>query len=243
MTNYSRLRTPGAIDSVVSSTEYLAAILVDNPIAVWPLAGASTTESVSGRSISFNGTPTSTTGPPTTPSIATATAFAGAFSQYGNVAANPVFGPSGDITWEAWVLRASGSAGVSVCGASPNSGNPCAWGIDTQGAGSSNKWRGFITDSAGNPYVAAADTSTITLGTWYHLAVTLLGTTLTLYVNGAPVSTSGPSGTRYAPGSVPVQIARYNSTFTQYFTGSIAYLAFYGAALSAARVASHYAAV
>lgn len=233
MVVYGRSRHPGTIDPLAMPTSYLNTILEDSPVAVWPLAGGSGTELIATRDFTMTGSPSAQTGGPDN----TSTGFDGS-TQYGNTASASALAPSGDITFEAWAYLASESTG-NIMGAAPSTGNPFAWLFDLSGG----KWRAAIGQSSGSPYLDATDPSSITTGVWYHLAATLSGTTLTLYVNGSSVaSDSSTTGSRYT-GSIPVHIARYNSTWpTPKFNGRLAYTAFYGSALSAGRIAAHAAA-
>lgn len=93
--------------------------------------------------------------------------------------------------------------------------------------------------SSGLPHLDASSPSSVLTATWYYLAATLSGTTLTLYVNGASVSSdSSTAGSRYT-GSIPVHVGRYNSTWpTPKFNGRLAYAALYGSVLSPEQIAA-----
>ena len=91
--------------------------------------------------------------------------------------------------------------------------------------------------------------STVVIGlTWHHLAVTVSGTTVSMYVDGA-FDTSGTDGApspdrgRFTIGStfsagVDGGAGYYNTAFK----GRLAEVAVYGKALAPARIAAHYAA-
>lgn len=79
------------------------------------------------------------------------------------------------------------------------------------------------------------------LNTWYHAAMTWDGTTLRLWVNGVQVASQTRSGSITSSGD---RIAIGSSSFgtAGFFPGTIDEVAVYPTALSAARIAAHYAA-
>ena len=229
MVAYGRTRQSGKIDPSALPTPYLNMILADSPVAVWPLAGGSGAELIAARDFTLTGSPSAQTGGPDN----TSTGFDGS-TQYGQTASASQLAPSGDITFEAWAYLAA-TTDTTVLGAVAASGNTFAWLFYI----SLGKWWAAIGQSNGSPHLDASSPSSVVAETWYHLAATLSGTTLTLYVNGSVVaSNSSTTGSRYT-GSIPVHVGRYNSTWpTPKFNGRLAYAAFYGSALSAGRIAA-----
>ena len=229
MVAYGRTRQSGKIDPSALPTPYLNMILADSPVAVWPLAGGSGAELVAARDFTLTGSPSAQTGGPDN----TSTGFNGS-TQYGQTASASQLAPSGDITYEVWAYPNAGTD-VSVVGAVGASGPSFAWLFDIVGG----KWRAAIGQSNGSPHLYASSPSSVLTATWYYLAATLSGTTLTLYVNGSVVASgSSTTGSRYT-GSIPVHVGRYNSTWpTPKFNGRLAYAALYGSALSAGRIAA-----
>lgn len=73
-------------------------------------------------------------------------------------------------------------------------------------------------------------------GAWHHYAATYDGTTLTVYIDGA-VAGSGTNA--YAPSTTTVTLANGNGRGAM--SGSLSQVAFYTAALTAARISAHYA--
>lgn len=67
--------------------------------------------------------------------------------------------------------------------------------IDDHGGAGPKNWAGFVTNDAFSIFAQATDPSTLTLNTWYHLAMTWDGTSTRLYVNGALVATNTPAAT------------------------------------------------
>lgn len=236
MTAYGRQRQPGKIDPLAVSIGYATVVLGDAPVAFWRLNDASAVDSVAGRDVTWGNGPTAADGPV---GVARATAFNGT-SQYGQTASASALVPTGDISIETWAYLTSTSGSRSVLGATPTTGNPIAWGFDL----SSGKWRFILGDGAGNPYASISDPADAVTGQWYHLVGTFQasGTASKLYVNGAQVASStSTAGTRYTT-PCPVQIGRYNQTWSQFFPGRLAACALYNAVLSAAQVTNHYSA-
>lgn len=79
---------------------------------------------------------------------------------------------------------------------------------------------------------------TISTGTWYHVAGTYNGTTLTVYLNGSPTSATF-SGT-LSNTSGPTTIGARNSNNTNWFNGKIDEVRVYNRALSATEIAGLY---
>ena len=79
------------------------------------------------------------------------------------------------------------------------------------------------------------------VGQWYHIAVVHFGTTSQFYVNGALVSTDTTTLTTINSSTAPLQLGG-NPTASEYFNGQMDEAAVFNRALSAAEIASIYAA-
>jgi hypothetical protein len=92
-------------------------------------------------------------------------------------------------------------------------------------------------------------TTTVSLGAWHHVATTWDGATYVLYVDGASVASWPATGQFYQTSSgegigcyhVP-QDGTPSASISGFFNGVIDEVAIYGRALSAAEIASYYAA-
>jgi hypothetical protein len=114
-----------------------------------------------------------------------------------------------------------------------------AFGIDNADYCSSGlAWRANFGNSAGNNYGACYYT-TINTGTWYHLAGTWDGTTMTLYLNGVAVATNVPGATPVSDGGGELSIGADIGNGI-YFPGTIDDVRVYNRALTASEVWSLY---
>lgn len=103
----------------------------------------------------------------------------------------------------------------------------------------------FVLTKAGTGCTGAVQTSdwsntTMTAGTWYHVAATFDGQTMSIYVNGQLENTSSHSYP-ISQSTKPLFIGRTNvSTFDAYFNGTIDNLQVYNRTLSAAEIQNIY---
>jgi hypothetical protein len=83
---------------------------------------------------------------------------------------------------------------------------------------------------------------TMAVGTWYHVALTYNGTTVTSYFNGASKGTNGTVSGNIGYAARPVLIgADYGSNpFADYFNGSISDVRIYSRSLAAPEIDSIY---
>jgi len=95
--------------------------------------------------------------------------------------------------------------------------------------------RFYIGGTSGDSWVGAIS---LPLNTWSHVAGTINGTTMTLYVNGAAAATGTFTGTRSGHLSGDASIGRFSSSFPQLWNGRIDDVRVYGRALSAGEIAT-----
>ena len=144
---------------------------------------------------------------------------------------------TGDFSIEAWakpnVINGIGGAIVHKGGSSGYS----VWQYRLS-ITSSNQWRGtvFVGGSA-----FAVTAPAIATTAWTYLVFTRTGNTLQLYVNGTLAASAAVTGTTNTNTGI-LAIGRTGASATDYFNGAIDEVALYPTALSASRVAAHFAA-
>ena len=214
---------------------YSGTVTADAPVGYWRLGDSGTSvAAVVGPSGSAVGGVTTSPGA-LVGDADTARTFDGT-TGYLSLPSTTALNPTGDLTVEAWakpdvvhsgaVLQKGGASGYSV------------WQYRLS-MSSGGQWRGTV--FVGSTAYAVTAPGTAALGAWTHLVLTRSGGTLSLYVNGALAATASSTGTLNATTSI-LGIGRSGESATSWFDGSIDEVAVYGQALSASRVAAHYAA-
>lgn len=112
-----------------------------------------------------------------------------------------------------------------------------AWRVRTNGTAIEGLWQ---TSSSGVKTVSSG-AGAISAGTRYHVALTYDGFNLRLYLNGAQVGVVSQAGVT-VKSNQPFYVASLGNG-SEPFDGRIDEVAFYGTALSAARITAHYAAL
>lgn len=129
---------------------------------------------------------------------------------------------------EAWTMWRNGSILLR------DSTNANGWILAFDNAGTLNVRAGGTNFSTG-----LTTTSVLKDGQWHHIVLTKSGGTVTLYIDGTSVYSSGGAGSTAAV--VPWRICRNGTSGSLvHCTAAMAHVAFYNSALSAARVAVHY---
>ena len=103
---------------------------------------------------------------------------------------------------------------------------------------SGNQWRGTVFVGASAFTVTALAIATTA---WTYLVFTRTGNTMQLYVNGSLAASATVTGTTNTNTRI-LAIRRTGASSTDYFNGAIDEVALYPTALSASRVAAHFAA-
>jgi hypothetical protein len=151
---------------------------------------------------------------------------------------------SGDFTLEAWAMRSSSySSGIrgSLLGRGFQSGTSADHILrfyQGDGIGVEHLYQGGVGFT-----FSGYSSGTVYNGSWHHLVYTRSGSNLTLYLDGSSIATATLSN---APQDVAISFVigaahQYSdSSISHFLNGSIAGVAFYGTALSSARVTAHY---
>lgn len=221
--------TLGALVRVSAApTTYSAEVLADSPAGYWRLhetSGTSAADSSGGaRTLTYTGSPTlGVPGPLTSEASAGVGLSAGPYASRAYTAA---LSPAA-VTLEAWIWRDPAGTGERVI---------------SQCLASSLGYR-LVLDASHRLklYCNASSfyaTSALPASTWTHVAATATNGAQVLYVNGVQVATGALS---YSASGTATYYMGTNAGADLWY-GKLAEVAVYGAALSAARVAAHYAA-
>jgi hypothetical protein len=159
---------------------------------------------------------------------------------------NAALNPSGSFTIEAWLRPTEEGAGNAQCPLFNCQASTEDYGWDfyqrASVAGSGQQGWEFYMNDAGGGRVADAVGGTYTVGQWCHLVAVYNATaaTATLYVNGAQVAQSSGVGGYVPNPSFPMSIGGYSDGSQNPFVGDIDEFAFYGTALTSAKILAHY---
>jgi hypothetical protein len=198
--------------------------------------GTTATDSVSGTLVgNYTGTPTPTASSPVPP-ITYKDPECLSFNGSNQCVTIPSFGNWTKMSISAWVNR-SGTTGTRQSIVSYKEGNGVNQGfvLSLNENGSSEYPRIFV--QVNGSWNFAEQAVAVPTGSWTHLVGTYDGTTIRLYVNGAPAASSSAAGTMTNTGSQYCCIgARADSTLYTY-PGLIDGVRFYSRALSDNEVA------
>lgn len=206
---------------------YISDVMVDEPIAYWPLGSGSTTEpdwSGNGRDGTWTATPTSSGLIPYQ---------FGGVSLVGDKSCSVPYGAWRQDTRsvEAWVAFTSSS---TVCIISDRETDE-RWGLYH---GLNGNYVQFNA-ATGIHTTSIAEGSTINDGDLHHVVGTIDGTDIRIYVDGVLCDTVACA---YTPLTTPQDMWLASESATRRFDGRIAHLALYDQVLTAGRVLAHYAA-
>lgn len=216
-------------------------VVADAPAGYWPMQGATLAEQaldiVAGRNISWSGA----TGGAAGYAGGKAVTLNGS-GDYGSVASNAAFATTGSFSVMLAFTASPATSGRTLLGLSAGSGDPQYMTFDYY---TSLSWglRIGMTGSAGaTNFRLATENMTPTTDRWYlmHGVWDNAAGSLTKYLDGAYVSTGvAGGGSRDNASAAAIHVGRYNNTYTQYWPGKVAHLAFFPSALTAARVQAH----
>jgi hypothetical protein len=222
---------------------YRSAVLADSPLHFWDLQEPSSSTASDYGSTAHNGTYTNAgsitrgVAGPTSGDIASTFKRVAGQDGYVDIPDAADLDIVGDLTLECWA--SFGSVSVSTVM------------FDKGGTGSANVPYGFRVNTSGlleHYYgeAAAARTRqivsgpTLSINTYYHVAMTRNGTTITFYVNGVSYTASNTYGTAAGANASTAHLGSKVSSAEGDVT--MAYAAMWNTALSGAQIAAHYAA-
>lgn len=147
-------------------------------------------------------------------------------------------------TAEIWVNRgASSSYGYSFtreAGLGQTVASDYIWSIRVNSSGKAE-----VVIFKGGSAVFVTGSATLAANTWYHIAATLSGSTLTLYVNGVSAGSNSAGGTISTSSATDMVVANVSTTGAGNLSSATpGYIfdeaAFYGTALTSTRLLAHY---
>lgn len=214
---------------------YSAEVLTDSPKRYFRLgesSGVSMTDSAGiGDGTYFNSPTLGATGLISTDPTNTSASFSGS-SNYCDTGFQPA--TLNAVTLEAWVKATTGGWVVTAWGGSGQRHSVLLYNSD----GSVT----FACKIAGTEQWLGSGAGAAPTGTAHHIVGTFDGTTQRIYVDGVQVASAAHAGTLGATSGVTFKIALIDSDTSTRFVGTIDEVAIYESALSAARIASHFAA-
>lgn len=229
---------------------YSAEVMADSPLAYWRMGDPSgttcTDSSGNARHATYAGAVVLGATGLITGDTDTAVDFPGATTARAEVASASWMNVTAGLTLEAVVKVDSLSTYRTILDRDSSAGGR-TWGLrvdQTTGKVTTLIWS--ATDAASSP-TTLTSTSSLAVGTKYHVAVTWDGTTVRIYINGtqdASVAKAGSMKSSTTP--ICIAVSHGGSNLSSYFfpmDGIIDEAAIYGTALSAGRVAAHAALV
>ncbi|MEV4448515.1 LamG domain-containing protein [Streptomyces mirabilis] len=219
---------------------YSDVVLADSPLLYYRLEETSGTTIADSGSLAVNGTATGLTlgqtgiaGTPT----GKAASFNGTTSRVEVATTNAFYN---DKSWsaEAWfkcgatlandyntlVRRGSGGSYVLLRVRGSSNSNP-------------NRLEAYVATGSGSVTLITA-TNTVNDNAWHHVVLTADGSTLRLYLDGSQKDSKA-----YPAGTVAIATSQFIGTaesLSEWFSGTLDEVAFYGSALSATRVTDHF---
>ena len=226
---------------------YFKAVTEDSPIAYWRLgekSGSTAVDVIAARNGTHgSGVTVGVVGP-----MEPGARYNGTSNGITNVANNAAFSGWNDFAIEFWVKVIAWPTGTSagylidvynaVTGV-----NRGSWGINIRGPSTSNPDTliAFFSPNGSTSLVGPSiPKASVANSAWHYVAFTRAGTTVTAYLDGNSVSTATVSGALYANAVDALMMGSAPSNAPA--NVELAECAIYNTALSAARIAAHYAA-
>lgn len=235
------------VEAAAPSADYATEVLADTPLAYWRMgdtAGTTCTDSSgNGRHATYAGSPTLGVTGLVTGDADKAVEFTGTTAQRAEITAAAWMNPTVGITLEAIVKPDDFSNYRSIV--DRDLAPYRTWGLRVNQT--TGKVEGLVwsQDDAASSPTSLVSTTALTVGTKCHVALTWDGATVRLYINGtlnASVAKSGSMKSSSSPICIGVTHGGSSSAYFSPFDGVIDEVAFYGTALSAARISAHAAA-
>lgn len=231
--------TLAASSTAFGPSSYPLAVLADSPAAYYRLdesSGSFADSSGNGRTATVTGTPTYLQ-PPAALIDGNSVTFSG--TQYGDMGTTSFLNAPSALTVEAWVKFTS-TATITIIGRD-NSGGGTLRGWRLRAIAGSFNWLVFSNVSTTSATISSP--LTYNDGNWHHVVATATNSgSMFLYVDGAQVATIAMAFSMAGTNINGEDTFIGASHSTAAWIGSLDEVAIYTSALSAARVAAHYAA-
>lgn len=227
---------------------YAEEVAADTPLGYWPLGEPSGTTLADASGNSRTGTIDAgvTLGQASIVPADSGTSWALNAWEGGQVNGASWMAPAAALTAEAWVYLTAYDADGSIVLCRSNVGESNfasnkAWALQVGGAG---QVTGRVYSEGGVTVAPASANGVVPLNTSCHLALVQDGTNVLMYCNGVQVASAALAGVpvTYATNIKPLTIGKTlgASASSYVFNGRIQHAAFYGTALSPARILAHY---
>ena len=229
----------GARTTVNYDQSYKQVVLVDNPGAYFRLgetSGGIAVDLMNGyQGTNGSGVTIGQGGALWNDPTALAYKFDGTSNASVQANAQTAFNPSGSFTVEAWAKVAGGSGYRAIVSTVNRGATDTGFEI---GVTAGNAWTAEV--GTGSTAWASVNGSAVTLNQWTHLAATFASGVLTLYVNGNATSATSINYAANTTGPLTIGADYWAGPIGGFFNGAIDEVAIYPAALSAARVQTHF---
>jgi len=235
-----------ALTVVTTTNYYIGTVEQDTPGAWWPLSettgGTAYDYSGAGNDGTINGSPTMGVAGPRPPTYlgfdsgALAYQFDGA-SSYIDCGTGPSLAGTTDFTVEAWVNTTNSATGVVVQQRSTGGYNG-EYQLEVNANGTVY-FTVFGNGASEFGFSSPASGKYVNDGNWHHIAATRMGTNGIIYIDGAAVATATSTNLASLDATIKTFIGADQRGSSSYFNGSIADVAIYSHAVSAANIAKH----
>jgi hypothetical protein len=226
--------TASATTQALTAPGYAPAVLVDNPVSYWRLGEASGIVAADQKNLNagtyYNGVTLNVASLLGQDTSNTACTFDGV-NDFINVYNSASLGLTTAVTLEAWIKPTTLPAAGSVRAIVSKLGS---YSLQLDGP-----LLEFGLTQNGTTHTLQSASGAIQAGGRYHVVATYDGATERLYINGVQVASAALTGAISTSGN---SLTIGSGGAGSYFAGTIDEVAVYGAALSAARIASHYTA-
>lgn len=229
--------TAAAADSLAATTNvYDLAVLADSPLVYWKMAEVGGTSVADSSGNARTGTMSATIVPAA--SLVRGQARGNAFTNDAMTIADATWQDQTSRTVEIWMKTTDTASPAKGLACRDNAAGNRHWDLHlTETVTGRITWTGWVTNTR---FDVDSTATTYADGNIHHIVGTYDGTTMRLYIDGVEAAT--PVTQAGLNSNVTSQIRVGGHTGLTGVTGTLQSFAYYGTALSSARIAAHYAA-